>query len=323
LADDGWDNGAVSIGYRLAASPVLAGRPVPSAATIHRVLRRRGLVRDAPAKRPRSSWRSFVFPRTNDCWQMDGTDWALADGSTATVIEVFDDHSRRLLASLASRGETSAAAWAAWLAAVEVAGLPAMTLTDNGAAFSGACRGWQAAFERNLRLLGVRPVTSSPYHPQTCGKNERAHSTLKRWLRARPRAGTLAELQGQLDAYRRLYNEDRPHQALRGATPQHVWDAAADRAGPAPAPIPDDRPAAVADAKVSARGAVAVDGHEVGLGREWTHAVVTVIRRGDDVAVFHRDQLVRELTLDRDRRYQPTGKPRTGKRKRRVVSAMS
>ena len=314
LAGEGWDAGALSIAERLRRR----GLSPPAASTVHRVLRRRGLVEDAPAKRPRSAWRRFEYPRTNDCWQIDGTEVELADGSKAEVVGVIDDCSRRSLGSVAARAETAEAAWAAVLAAICAHGLPAMLLSDNSKAFNCSRRGARAALEDNLVALGVLPVASSPYHPQTCGKRERAHGTLKRWLRARPAPADLAALQALLDEFDAAYN-DRPHQGLAMATPNERW-AERERGGPPAAPGPEPKDLRMTTATVSARGSVAMSGKEVQLGSQWAGLTVTCATDGLRGAVFHGHTLIRQLDLDPDRRYQPNGQPRGGRRKPRVTS---
>ena len=66
---------------------------------------------------------------------------------------------------------------------------------------------------------------SRPYHPQTCGKVERVHQTVKKHLATRPPATTIDDLQRQLDAFRDYYNTRRPHRALRRRTPQQAYTA--------------------------------------------------------------------------------------------------
>ena len=93
LAEEGWDNGAWSIQQRLSR----LGRPAPSVATINRILTRRGLVVAEPRKRPLGPTTRFEYSERNACWQMDGTEWLLADGTKVTAISVLDDHTRRVL----------------------------------------------------------------------------------------------------------------------------------------------------------------------------------------------------------------------------------
>ena len=230
LIEQGWDAGAASIYHRMRR----AGQQPPSIRTVHRVLVRAGLVTPEPGKRPRSSYLRFSYPRTNDCWQIDATECALAGGSTAVVFHLIDDCSRKSLHSVAAAAETAEAARRCVSEAIAAHGVPGMFLSDNGSAFSGKCRGGEAELERCLRALGVRVVTSSPYHPQTCGKDERLHLTFKRWLTRQPVPRTIAELQTLADTFDHGYNSERPHSAHHGATPDEVGPAA--NAAPNPPP---------------------------------------------------------------------------------------
>jgi transposase InsO family protein len=316
LADEGWDAGAVSIRSRM----LRAGQDPPSVRTVHRVLVRRGLVVAAPAKRPRASYRSCEFTQTNGCWQTDATQCTLADGGPVTVFHLIDDRSRKSLTSVAAAAETALAAWECVSTAMVKHGIPAMMLSDNGSAFSAKLRGGEADFERRLRELGVNVVTSTPYHPQTCGKVERFHDTFKRWLDARDAPAGIAELQVLADVFDDLYNTTRPHQALDNKTPEEVW-LSVDRCPPPTIPVqPQQRTATVT---VSQRGVATIGRrYDVQLGREWERCTVTVIINGLHVMVFHKRRLIRELTLDPTRRYQPLPGPR-GRRKQRIVSTMS
>jgi transposase InsO family protein len=317
LTDQGWDAGAASIYYRMRR----AGQNPPSARTIHRVLVRRDLVTPAPAKRPRSSYQRFEYPRTNDCWQIDATECVLAAGGTAVVFHLVDDCSRKSLRSIAAAAETGQAANRCVSEAIAEHGVPAMFLSDNGSAFSAKCRGGEAELEQALRVLGVRVVTSSPYHPQTCGKDERLHLTFKRWLAKRPTPQTIADLQHLADTFDRGYNSDRPHSSLGGATPDEAW-AARERCPEPTAPI--DPSTRIADVVVSGRGAIPVGNrYQIQIGREWAGATVTTITTGDHVRIIYKRQLVRDLIIDPSRRYQPLGRHRSGRRLPRIVSTMS
>jgi transposase InsO family protein len=193
---------------------------VPSEATIWRLLRRRGLIVVEPRKRPRSSWKRFVWERPNDLWQIDSTHWTLADGTVVEIINIIDDHSRVCASSMAVPVCTCVTAWAAFEQASQVWGLPARMLSDNGLSFNGSHRNATVEFETNLRVVGVQPIASTPFHPQTCGKVERFHQTLKKWLRKHPLVETLEQLQHQLDAWVEHYNHHRPHRSLKRCSPR-------------------------------------------------------------------------------------------------------
>jgi len=93
----------------------------------------------------------------------------------------------------------------------------------NGAIYTSRFTGGHNAFEHLLAWLGIRQRNGAPGHPQTQGKIERFQQTLKRWLGQQPAARTLAELQAQLDAFRRAYDEERPHRAIGRRTPGEAY----------------------------------------------------------------------------------------------------
>jgi transposase InsO family protein len=301
LAETGWDHGATSIRYRL-LDTVPDTSIVPARSTIHRVLVRRGLVVPQPAKRPRRIFRRFVRSRANELWQLDGWQYVLADATVVTVISLIDDHSRLDLADYAAVSENGADTWKTVTLAISRYGPPAELVSDNGGAFTGKRRGFTTALETNLQALGVHQFSSSVAHPQTCGKNERSHATARRWLAAQtPQPATLTELQHLLDQYRTGYNHRR-HQSLNGLTPQQAYDLA-EKTGPTGQTV--TALPVVSNPKVSPRGAIGVDNTEIGLGRRYAGLTVTVFRTGNEVAVFHHNHLIRDLTIDRTRHYQP------------------
>src|SRR4051794_15601783 len=237
LDGEGLDAGPETIQWHLGREGL---RAVPSAATIWRVLVRRGFVVPQPHKRPKSATGRFEAEFPNECWQIDSTDWTIAIGRVV-IFNIIDDHSRLVVASVAAPAATTEAAWEIFSAAACRWGLPVRCLSDNALAFSGRLRGFEVAFEANLRAAGIKPVTSKPYHPQTCGKVERFQQTLKRWLRKRRRlAATIAELQADLDAFVDYYNHHRPHRGIGRVTPYERWSAttcAAPDGTPIPAPL--------------------------------------------------------------------------------------
>ena len=318
LADDGWDNGALSIASKLPAAmqadPALRGLPVPSRSTIHRVLRRRGQVVDEPAKRPRSAdVHRFEYGQPNACWQVDATDWHLADDTVVVIVQVEDDHSRKLLAHHVASGETAHAVWAALTSAIDRHGLPAQVLTDRGAAMLGR-PDIATIVKTKLRALGVRCVSSRGHHPQTCGKNERVHQTLHRWLRARPAAHSIEQLQALVDTFELAYNSGRAHQALAGDTPDQRYTASP-KATPAPC---QEAPLRIAHNTVNARGIVSLAGRwQAHLGRQWEGCTITVLRQDLHVSLFYGDRHLLDLTINPDQIYQSTGQPNDTTRRRR------
>jgi transposase InsO family protein len=298
------DRGAQTIAYHLERG----GWQVPSVRAIHRALVRRGMVVPDPTKRPKSAlWRRFEWPLPNGAWQIDATHWVLADGVSAWVMDLLDDHSRVVIAARAHPGPTTEAAFDAFSTGVARWGLPARVMSDNGTCFTGRFVGGENEFEQTLRSLGIRHMLSSPAHPQTCGKLERFHQTLKKWLAGRPLAASLAELQDQLDQFSDFYNHDRPHRALTGATPIERW-----RAQPPDTPgDPIALPITTGLRKVGRDGAFGWGKHVIQAGAAHAHTRLLVIGQGNDITVLNQHGIVRRLTINPDRRYQPY--PRRGR----------
>jgi transposase InsO family protein len=301
LLEQGRDHGPQSIVWALEREETT----VPSRATVWRILTRHGLIVAQPQKRPKSSTKRFCFTRPNECWQSDWTGWSLADGAAVAIAGSLDDHSRYLTGLQAAAGQaTNELVWSVMLAGITECGIPSMSLTDNGLVYTGRRFAFEAAFEANLRVLGTRTINSSPGHPQTCGKIERFWQTLKKWLRAHPAPATLEELNELLARFRDFYNHHRPHRALRGATPAESFTATV-KARPAARPLPE--PVFVSRHIVGEQsGKLHVAPYRINVGLRWAGHACDVIRQGDHIAIFSGTTLVRELTADPSREYQPS-----------------
>src|SRR6516162_2595699 len=306
LAGAGLDAGAETIAWHLRARAGAA----PSAATIWRILSRRGLVTPQPHKRPRSSWHRFTADLPNELWQADITHWPLAGGGDAEILNILDDHSR-LLAGCTARAVFKAGDIVADVhLAMARHGRPERMLTHNAAGFTGAYRGrgW-VALERELTALGIALSHCRPYHPQTCGKVERLHQTLKKWLARQDPAATLTGLRAQLDAFTAYYNTQRPHRAIGRQTPQAAWTAR-------PKAIPARQGIRISEHFRVRRDRVDADGkltlrhnsrlHHIGIGRRWSGTKVLILARERELRIITEDdgKLIRELTLDPARDYQ-------------------
>ena len=306
-AELGPDNGADFIRDALIDLHASIGPawPVPSRSTINRVLARHDLLARNPGKRPRSSWRRFAYARPRDCYQIDATELKLADGTTVVVFDVLDDCTRTLVACHATTAETAQGAITAIRQAFTAHGIPAIVLSDNGTAFTSRLThpGSISTFVRTLLDHGVRPVNSSPYHPQTCGKVERHHQTLKKWLSTQPAPDTLTALQTLLDLYRRYYNTERRHSALpRRGTPARTWADASSLGGPESLPRQTD--ATLHHCRVSSTGTIDVAGLRTSVGTTHAGTTVTAIRDGNRVTIYHTDgQPIGYFHHDPDKNY--------------------
>ncbi|WP_326546163.1 integrase core domain-containing protein [Mycolicibacterium sp. ND9-15] len=219
----------------------------------------------------------------------------------------LDDHSRYVVGLRAGADDADAElVWEVMLAGIDECGIPSMSLSDNGIVYTGRFHAHESAFEVNLRALGVRTINSTPFHPQTCGKIERFWQTLKKWLSARDPAATVEELNALLEQFRTYYNHQRPHRALRGATPAEAFSATV-MARPAERPLP--APVFVSRRTVGEKsGQVFVAPYKVNVGLRWAGHDCDVIRDGEHITIFSGNRLVRTLTADPTRNYQSIDK---------------
>jgi transposase InsO family protein len=306
LVDLGVDAGPGTIQWHLGRRRVAS----PSEATIWRALVRRGFVEPEPRKRHKTS-RRFEASAPNELWQADCIDWTVATG-TVRILSFIDDHSRVALRVRALAEATTDATWLTFSEASAAWGVPLGQLTDNGLNFSGRLRGFEVRFEIELRNIGVVPKTSRPYHPQTCGKVERFQQTLKKWLRRQPFAADLAELQAQIDAFVAYYNHERPHRGIGRRTPAERW-AATPPAINLGVALPSR--AFHTDVLVNDRGIARLGRYRISVGVEWRGRTARIHHDDTHAAVFINHKLIRALTLDPTRSYQPSGRPRGGPRR--------
>ena len=308
LSEEGLDAGAHTIAFHLERRHGQA--PAPS--TIWRILRDRGFITPQPQKRPKSSYVRFQADQPNERWQADATHWRLADGTEVEILNIVDDHSRLLVRSDAYRSVKGGDVVESFNRGFDLHGVPASVLTDNAAVFTGAPRGGgRCAIEIALDALDVRSSHSSPYHPQTCGKVERFHQTEKKWLAGQEPTETVQQLQEKLDWFRSYYNTRRPHRALGRRTPQEAFEARP-KAGPSSPGFEVPTHFRVRKDRVDKIGRVTLryDSrlHHIGLGRRHCGKRLLILVADLEVRVLTEDgELLRSLTLDPTRDYQPLG----------------
>jgi transposase InsO family protein len=314
LAGQGLDAGPHTIAWHLEQHHQVR----VSAATISRYLTRHGLVIPEPRKRPRSSWVRFAAEMPNECWQSDFTHYPLADGTGTEVITWLDDHSRLILPVTSCRTVTSVIVVDTFRAACARYGPPAATLTDNGTVYTTRLLAGGTAspggLELDLRQLGIVQKNGKPDHPQTQGKVERYHQTLKKWLSAQPaQPATITGLQDLLDIFAVIYNTQRPHRSLARATPAAAYAA---RPKAAPAIPPDTTSDHLRASRTGTNGTITIRvrgrQHHIGLGRAHAGTPVLVHTRDLHIRIIsaRTGELLRDLTLNPAINYQPTGAPK-------------
>jgi transposase InsO family protein len=291
-----------------------------SPATISRYLARAGLVTPEPRKRPKSSYIRFQADQPNECWQADFTHYPLADGTGTEILTWLDDHSRLALTVTAHHRVTGPIVLAAFRAAVAGHGAPASTLT--GMVFTtrlSGGKGGRNALEHELRRLGIRQKNGKPNHPHSQGKVERFQQTLKKWLTAQqPQPASLTRLQALLDEFTAYYNTQRPHKSLPGrATPATAYNARpkatpGDRAADTHDRVRTDRIWSVGTVTLRHAGKL----HHIGVGRKHAGTEVLILTQDLHIRIIAKatGELLRELTLEPSRDYQPTGNKTRGPR---------
>jgi transposase InsO family protein len=191
---------------------------VPAASTCTEILRRAGRLKQAPAAGP---VQRFERSMPNELWQADHkSDFATQGGQRCHPLTMLDDHARFNLVLDPADNRRTETVRAAMTVAFEHYGLPEAILCDNGAPWGNVAEGiGHTALTVWLLRLGVRVLHGRPYHPQTQGKEERFHRTLKQELLTRHTWRDLAHCAREFPRYRQRYNYERPHDALGGDTP--------------------------------------------------------------------------------------------------------
>jgi transposase InsO family protein len=320
LADAGLDAGPETIAWHLEHHH---GHRV-ARSTISRHLTAAGLVTPEPKKRPKSSYIRFQAAMPNETWQSDFTHYRLTrpDGRPGADVEIItwlDDCTRYALHVSAHIRVTTPIVLTTFRESLARHGIPASTLTDNGMVYTvrfAGGRGGRNSFEAELNRRHIIQKNSRPGHPTTCGKAERFQQTMKKWLRAQPvQPTTTAELQALLDLFADEYNHRRPHRSLpHRATPATLYDSMP-KALPGPTTDPETHERVRHD-RVDKAGSVTLRHnsrlHHIGVGR--THAGTCVILLIQDLQIrivnAATGELLRELILDPNRDYQPTGAPK-------------
>jgi transposase InsO family protein len=271
-----------------------------------------GLITPEPKKRPKSSYLRFEADLPNECWQSDFTHYPLADSADTEILVWLDDHSRYALNVTAHNRVTGDDVVDTFNQTASEQGFPASVLTDNGMVYTtrfAGYRGGRNALETRLHTLRIEHKHSRPNHPTTCGKVERFHQTMKKWLAAQsPQPTNLDQLQALLDAFVDEYNHRRPHRSLGRATPAVAYSR-----------LPKTSPAGstagpryrVRHDRVDKTGAVSLRRagrmHHIGIGRAHKHTPVILLIDDLDIRVIATDtgELLRALTLDPTIGYQP------------------
>lgn len=204
---------------------------VPAASTITEILRRHDLLDPAEALK-HAPFQRFERCQPNQLWQMDFKGHIALGSGRCHPLTVLDDHCRYSLGLAACGDETGLTVRTQLTSIFRRYGMPLAMLADNGAPWGASGNGEYSSFEVWLMRLGVRLYHGRAYHPQTQGKDERFHRTLNVEVLQGRRFDDLAHCQRTFDAWRQIYNQERPHEALG-------LDVPASRYSPSQVDFPD------------------------------------------------------------------------------------
>lgn len=239
-----------------------AGHDVPAHSTVHAILRRHHRIEPPPGT-PGQPYRRFEKEAPNLLWQMDFKGHApLSGGGCCHPLTMVDDHSRYSLCLAACADERGSTVKAHLTATFHRYGLPEAMFVDNGGPWGYTLNEPWTKLTVWLLKLGVGVIHSRPYHPQSRGKNERFHRTLKAEVLAFNRFCDLAAAQRAFDRWRDVYNLDRPHEALGQNVP-------ASRYQPSPRAMPDRLPEVQYDCTEIVRTVSTTKAYVAFKGRLW------------------------------------------------------
>jgi transposase InsO family protein len=214
---------------------------VPAASTITAILHRHGQIAEGSRAGQTHAWQRFEHPHPNDLWQMDFKGHiGLTDGTRCHPLTVLDDHSRYALGLIACANEQTETVRAALSGLFARYGLPGRMLMDNGSPWGDDGDNPYTALTVWLLRLGIGVSHGRARHPQTQGKDERFHRTLVAELLTQRTFSSVVSCQEPFDAFRYVYNHERPHESLGLAVPVRRYQ-------PSPRTLPAELPPIVYD----------------------------------------------------------------------------
>jgi transposase InsO family protein len=273
--------------------------PVPSRSGIYRALKRAQLIDPQARRRRDRRFRRWERGGPMELWQMDVVGGVLlADGREAKILTGIDDHSRFVVCSGLMMRATSRAVCAHFAEALARHGVPQEILTDNGKVFTGrfGAKDTEVLFDRICRENGIDHLLTAPRRPQTTGKIERFHRTLRQEFLTGRIFADLATAQAELDAWVCSFNTERPHSALDMATPENRF---ATREQGRPADVEAVLGERVGDdwisRKITTNGVISVAWQEISCGKHRAGHRVDIHLQGPVMQIWDGEELIKTV----------------------------
>jgi transposase InsO family protein len=277
------------------------GLQVPAVSTVHAILKRHARIGLPGAARPAQPLQRFEHEAPNALWQMDFKGHFALGGEAGRChpLTTLDDCSRFCLVLQACGDEKGTTVQGHLTGAFRRYGLPERMLMDNGSPWGSDAGHPFTPLTAWLIRLGIRVSHGRPYHPQTQGKEERFHRSLKAEVLAQPPPACLRRTQARFDTWREVYNCTRPHEALGMQVPAERYRPSSRTFPEVLPPIeyaPDD-----SVRRVQQEGWVSFRGRDVRVGRAFTGQPVA-LRPAPDADglfdVFYCHQRIARVSLD-------------------------
>ena len=273
--------------------------PPPSRSGIYRALRRAGLIDPEARRRRDRKFRRWERGAPMELWQMDVVGGVLlADGKEAKILTGIDDHSRFCVSAGLMLRATSRAVCRHFAEALQRHGVPQEVLTDNGKVFTGRFghRDIEVLFDRICRENGIDHLLTAPRRPQTTGKIERFHRTLRQEFLTGRTFASLEAAQTELERWVGSYNADRPHSALDMATPASRFTTVEPgRPVDASALVPERSGEDWISRKITTNGVISVAWQEISCGKHRAGHTVDVHLEGPTMQIYDGEELIRTV----------------------------
>ncbi len=273
---------------------------LPSHTTFARVLKRNNC-QVITSNKSKPATTRFEREAANDLWQMDFKGSFMTGSQRCYPLTILDDHSRYSIALRACKNETSDTVKQQLIPIFEEFGLPSQINVDNGNPWGKADLKSYTSLQVWLMKLGINVTHSAPYHPQTNGKDERFHRTLKLEV-LHQRNYSSKEIQTEFDVWRHRYNYKRPHEALGGKPPSHRYQVS-----PRPfpnCPIEYEYQDAIVKKVNNTKGVIRFKGLNIKVGKAFIGEQIAIKETDtpDEFAIFFMDNFIKKISLEQGRR---------------------
>ena len=269
---------------------------VPAKSVIHKVLKQHGYIKEANATN--HHFQRFEHEAPNHLWQMDFKGHFAYEKGRCYPLTILDDHSRFSIKLNACQNEKGETVKPILIDAFRFYGLPERINVDNG-------NPWGSLFEcaRYTTLsvwlirLGVKVSYSRPYHPQTNGKDERFHRTLKLELLEANYFRNIDHIQSKFDEWRNIYNLERPHEGIGMRVPADRYQISYRRY---PETLPDIEYAKdYVIRKVDTRGRIHINNRQIFVGAPFAKEPIGIRHQvnSDVLEVYYSHQKLGEIDL--------------------------